>query len=102
MTRDEVEIAVAAAIDAESKTGASWWPGSEMAPIAVRRWFSFSRRRKTKRPTNDDRVLDLAKGLQARFEPDALYTHFGEWMHLATVVAAILPNDLSPEGTAFL
>ena len=102
MTRDEIERVVAAAIDTESKIGIPWGPGSELAPIIVRRWNSFSRRHKTKRPTNDNRILDLAKGLQSHFEPDVPYTHFNEWMHLATVVAAVLPTEPSPEGTAFL
>jgi argininosuccinate lyase len=34
-------------------------------------WGSFERRhRRTKHPTREDRILDLAKGLQARFEPE--------------------------------
>ena len=90
MTRSEVEHAAAAAIDAESKVGIRWWPGAEMAPIAVRRWSSFSRRHKTKRPTVEDRTLDLAKGLQAHFEPDPQGTPFSEWLHLARILAQVL------------
>jgi hypothetical protein len=72
MTRSEVEDALAAAIDAESATGIPWgWPSSEMASIAFRRWSSFARRHKTaKRPTLEDRVIDLEKGLQSHYEPD--------------------------------
>ena len=74
MTRAEIETALAVAIDAESAVGLVWWPGHEMAPIAFRRWSSFVRRHKGKRPTAEDRTLDLAKGLQAHFEPDFPYT----------------------------
>ena len=90
--RSEVETLLADSIDAESKVGIRWWPGCEMAPIARRRWFSFARRHKTKQPTREDRVLDLAKGLQAHFEPDVPYTHWSEWLHLANVLAAVLAD----------
>jgi hypothetical protein len=60
-----------------------------MAPIAFRRWSSFARRHKTKRPTLEDRVLDLAKGLQAHFEPDTPYTPLSEWQHLARILADV-------------
>jgi hypothetical protein len=89
MTRSDVEPKLAAAIDAESETGIRWWPGIEMAPIAVRRWISFNRRNKTKRPTIEDRVLDLARGLQAHFEPDIPYTPLSEWLHLARILTKI-------------
>lgn len=89
MTRPEVEAALAAAIDAESAVGARWWPGREMAPIAFRRWSSFARRNRAKHPTLEDRILDLAKGLQAHYEPDVPYTHPDEWLYLARILAAI-------------
>jgi hypothetical protein len=60
-----------------------------MAPIALRPWSSFARRHKTKRPTVDDRVLDLAKGLQAHFEPGIPYTPLSEWLHLAKILAQV-------------
>jgi hypothetical protein len=86
--RSEAETALAATIDAESANGIRWWPGGEMAPIAFRRWSSFARRHKTKRPTVEDRTLDLAKGLRAYFEPDIPYTPVSEWIYLARVLAA--------------
>jgi hypothetical protein len=89
MTRSEVETALAAAIDAESAVGIPWGPGREMAPIAFRRWSSFARRHKTKRATTEDRILDLAKGLQAHFEPDIPYTPLSEWLHLARILAEV-------------
>jgi hypothetical protein len=93
MTRSEVEAALAAAIDAESDIGIRWWPGAEMAPIAVRRWGSFERRhRRTKHPTREDRILDLAKGLQARFEPEKLYTPFSEWLDLPRILADVFES----------
>jgi hypothetical protein len=89
MSRADIESALAAAVDAESAVGLRWWPGSEMGPIAFRRWSSFVRRFKGKHPTDEDRVLDLAKGLQAHYEPDVPYTPLSEWLHLARILAAV-------------
>jgi hypothetical protein len=89
MARNEVEAALAAAIDAESAVGIRWWPGSEMAPIAFRRWSSFSRRNGAKHPTLELQILDLGKGLQAQFEPEGLHTPMSEWLHLARILAAV-------------
>jgi hypothetical protein len=85
-----LEQTLAATIDAESADGVRWWAGAEMAPIAVRRWFSFERRHKQKSPTADDRVRDLAKGLQAHFEPETPFTAWAEWLHLAGKLAGVL------------
>lgn len=93
MARVEIERTLAAAIDAESRVGLRWWPGAEMAPIAFRRWFSFARRHpKAKEPSTDDRVLDLAKGLQSHFEPSTPYTPLSEWLHLAGILARVLAS----------
>jgi hypothetical protein len=92
MTRSEVESALAAAIDAESKIGIRWWPGAEMAPIVIRRWSSFARRHKMKRPTTEDRVLDLAKGMQAHFEPGTPHTPLSEWLHLARLLGRVFAS----------
>jgi hypothetical protein len=93
MTRSEVESLVAAAIDAESKRGLRWWPGVSMAPIAYRRWVSFARRNKSKRPKLADRILDLAKGMQAHFEPDIKYNPLSEWVCLAKILADVLAKE---------
>lgn len=91
MTRVDVERELAAAIDAASEAGLRWWPGVEMAPIAFRRWASFARRHpRAKHLSAEDRVLDLAKGLQAHFEPETPYTPQSEWMHLAGIAAQVL------------
>jgi hypothetical protein len=92
MARVDVERALAVAIDAESQVGIRWWPSAEMAPVAFRRWYSFARRHKAKRRTVEDRVLDLAKGLQAHFEPDIPYTPLSEWLHLARILAQVLAS----------
>lgn len=72
--------------------GASWnWSGTEMAVCAIRRWRSYARRHpKAKHPTNEQRVSDLAKGLQAHFEPDIPYTHPAEWRALAEALTVAL------------
>lgn len=93
MARSDVEKALAAEIDKESALGTRWWPGTEMAPIAFRRWISFARRHKTKRPTTEDRALDLAKGMQAHFEPDIPYTSTSEWLHLARALAIVFTES---------
>jgi hypothetical protein len=84
-TRTEIEAALAAVVDVESLVGLRWWPGREMAPIAFRRWYSFARRHKEKTVTDDHRIHDLAKGLQAHFEPDKLHTPFSEFAYLAEI-----------------
>jgi hypothetical protein len=93
MTRCEVEAALAAAVDTESTVGLRWWSGAEMAPIVFRRWSSFERRNRIKHPTAEDRSLDLAKGLQAHFEPVIPYTPLSEWLHLARILAEVLGRD---------
>jgi hypothetical protein len=92
MTRSDVEKALAAAIDT-TDWEFRWWPGLEMAPIAYRRWTTFSRRNKSKRPTMEERVLDLSKGMQAHFEPDIPYTSVSAWLNLASVLAEILAKS---------
>jgi hypothetical protein len=69
--------------------GDSWkWDLAEIANVAIRRWQSFARRhRKVKRATEEDRVTDLVKGLQAHFEPDIPFTHPADWRALAQVLA---------------
>jgi len=90
--------ALAAIVDAESTGGLRWWPGSEMAPVALRRWLSFERRNKAKHPSIADRIRDLAKGLQAHFEPDTPYTAWSEWLHLADKLAAELTAAHPPDN----
>jgi hypothetical protein len=90
MARAEVESALVLAIEAESKLGIPWGPGEKIAPIAYRRWSTFARRHQMKQPSTEDRVLDLAKGLQAHFEPEIPYTPLSEWLHLARILAKVL------------
>lgn len=45
--------------------GVKW---TEMADLALRRWESFERRSKKKRPNLGDRIEDLAKGLRDAYE----------------------------------
>lgn len=91
MAQREIEHALATVIDAESQVGIRWWPRSDMAPVALRRWSSFTRRHpKVKNPATEMRVLDLAKGLQAHFERDIPYTPLSEWLHLAGTLSTVL------------
>jgi hypothetical protein len=60
----------------------------EIASVAIRRWASYPRRhKKAKRVSHDERMLDLAKGLQAHLEPDIPYTHPTDWHALAEALA---------------
>ena len=92
MSREALIPNLVAVVERLNAAGDSWgWPAVEMARIAIRRWDSYSRRHnKAKRLTNDDRVLDLAKGLQAHFEPDIPYTHPSDWRALAEALAEVL------------
>lgn len=94
MMRSDLESALASAIDSDPEIG---WAGIEMAPIAFRRWSSFKHRHKAKSPTIENRVIDLAKGLQAHFEPKIPYTPFSEWIDLARTLAKVLAHD---DGTS--
>lgn len=94
MDRADIETALAQAIDVESRVGIVWWHGADMAPIALRRWTSFDRRNKTNRPALEDRILDLAKGLQTHFEPGVARTSMSEWLHLAGVMSALLSDTM--------
>jgi hypothetical protein len=67
-----------------------WWAGVEIAPVAYRRFTTFSRRNKSKRPTMEERVLDMSKGMQAHFEADIPYASVSSWLNLASVLAEIL------------
>jgi hypothetical protein len=63
-----------------------------LATTALRRWRSFDRRTRIKRPTLDDRVEDLAKGLRDACEPDPHLTGplMEDYRHLARAIAAAL------------
>ena len=98
MPYPDIERALATAIDAESRVGTPWWPVVEMAPVAFRRWSSYGRRHpKARRPTTESRVLDLAKGLQAHFEPDVPFTSLSEWLRLSETLARVFATkDAGP------
>jgi hypothetical protein len=74
-----IEAEFAAIIEADRARGGSWHPSHEMARIALRRWRSFPRRNKSKKPTDDQRIADLAKGLKAHFDKD---NHDSETIYL--------------------
>ena len=100
-TREQVETTLARAVEQLRAEGDSWWRGVEIAPIAYRRWSTFSRRCKSKHPTEQDRISDLVKGLQAHFEPDVPYTHPNDWRHLGEILANVLQtttHQVSPSS----
>jgi len=70
-----------------------------MAETAVRRWHSFDRRNKVKRPTNDHRVEDLAKRLRDAFEPDRELV--GELMEVYRYAPGVLATagNTEPSGS---
>ena len=67
---------------------------SRMIAIGLRRWRSFERRNKRKRPTLDDRVEDLAEGLRDAFEPDRKMV--GPMMQHYRCVAKAMATVLAP------
>jgi hypothetical protein len=88
MSEVEIEKELIEAIDFD-RSRCPWWPSEEMARIAVRRWNSFYRRNKIKRPTTDQKALDLAKGLQAHFDKEKHDCTF-DFVFLARILAKIL------------
>jgi hypothetical protein len=92
MSRDALLSSLAAVVERLAAEGAPWgWPREEIASIALRRWDSFGRRHaKAKRVSKNNRVLDLAKGLQAHFEPDVPYTNLSDWIWLAKALTQVL------------
>ena len=95
MSPDVLILNLVAVVNRLNAAGYSWgWPGTEIARLAIRRWDSYSRRhKKAKRVTREERVLDLAKRLQAHFEPDIPYTPPPDWRALATALAEVLGAD---------
>jgi hypothetical protein len=88
-----MESKLAAAIDADSANGAApWWPSSEMASIAFRRWSSFARRHK-KESTFEDKLRDLEKGLLSHYDPGGLHAEPGDWPRLTRLLASILAEN---------
>ena len=90
MKREQVELALIAALDGDEFYPPGYgWPRDEMASVAFRRWHSFSRRNKSKHPSDGDRILDLAKGLQDYFD---LIHHDCklDYIHHAKIMAPIL------------
>jgi hypothetical protein len=93
MAREQIESALAAALYADGLYPFPYgWPRDKMASVAFRRWHSFARRSKSKHPTDGERVLDLAKGLQEHFDP----VHHDcslDFLHYAKIMAPILKGD---------
>jgi hypothetical protein len=90
MSNEALLADLVTAIERLNTAGDSWtWPG--IAQVAIRRWESFDRRHpKAKVVTDNDRIRDLVKGLQAHFEPDVPYTHPTDWRALAEELARVL------------
>jgi hypothetical protein len=82
-------------IESLNAAGDSWgWPAEGIARIAIRRWGSYVRRHpKSQQIQYEMRVSDLAKGLQAHFEPDIPYTHSADWRALAGALADVLQRS---------
>src|SRR5205823_6586233 len=92
MSHERLISGLVSAIEHLNAVGDSWgWPPGDIARIAIRRWDSYLRRHsKAKRFTDNERILDLAKGLQAHFEPSIPYTPLSDWRTLAEALAQVL------------
>jgi hypothetical protein len=92
MSNEALIAGLIGAVERLNASGDAWgWAGEEIARVALRRWGSYSRRNpKAKRATDGGRVLDLADGLRAHFEPDIPYTHPSDWRALAAALAEVL------------
>jgi hypothetical protein len=93
MADDALNARLVAVVEHLNAAGDCWGSrGVEIAGVTVRRWRSYARRhKKAKHVRPDDRVTDLAKGLQVHFEPDIAYTHPSDWRALAEALAKELP-----------
>jgi hypothetical protein len=99
MERKEIESALVSALDADGCMMPGYgYSRNEIASIAIRRWQSFSRRNKAKHPTESQRTLDLAKGLQEHFDPIG-HDHPTDFVRYAKILAAILKQDETHEPT---
>jgi len=66
--------------------------GRRTAELALRRWRSFGRRAKRRRPTFEGQVEDLAKGLRDSLErdPGLVGPLMEDYRHLARELAEVL------------
>jgi hypothetical protein len=95
MEHEDLIEKLVAVVERLNAAGDSWeWPCVEIARVSVRRWSSYGRRhKKANHVTIDEYVLDLAKGLQAHFEPDIPYTHTSDWRVLSEALAQELKGN---------
>jgi hypothetical protein len=64
----------------------------QLAKTALRRWRSFRRRARERRPSDDARIEDLAKGLRDAIEADRRLVGalMEDYRYLARVLASVL------------
>ena len=75
----------------------------DLFPIGEAANFSCrigSSREISRKPTDEQRIHDLAKGLQAHFEQDTPYTPLSGWLHLARRLAEVMRSaDAESKGS---
>lgn len=63
---------------------------AQLADVALRRWFSFDRRRKPNKGVPEHRIADLRQGLRQRYGDDLIYAGPGEIERLAQRFGEVL------------
>ena len=72
-----------------------WSDDVRVVEVAMRRWRSFDRRTKVRRPTVEHRIEDMAKGIRDAIEPDRRMVGpiMEDYRHTASVLAAVLQTQ---------
>ncbi|SNY49186.1 hypothetical protein [Paractinoplanes atraurantiacus] len=65
----------------------------ELADLAIRRWRSFGRRHKTRHPSHELRVRDLAKGLKQGYPGELIFLPPGVLERVAEQFAEVLRSS---------
>jgi hypothetical protein len=94
---EQAITAIVAVVENQVAGGAHWGrAGEEIACVAVKRWkIYFKRHPKAKRISDWERIADLVKGFEAKFESGERPWNIppGEWKWLAEQLLPILQGQ---------
>lgn len=95
---DDLRAATTTALDRLWEAGCpcATPPHDRTIEVGVRRWRSFDRRNKRRRPTREDRIHDLARGLYERLTPAAYQFPSDPTMRDVECVAQTIAGVLDP------
>lgn len=95
MSDERIRAAVRAALETAGGPAGVSDVIDQATEISLRRWRSYDRRARQRRPTDADKIEDLAKGLRDAFEPDRNLVGplMAEYRWSAQAVAAVLLQE---------